>query len=314
MDEEDDAVVEDGTPELATLPEAPEIDEEEAQKREAKRLRIIQEIEKTETDYVNDLTMLVEHYLKPMQKLSGELFDDSTIATVFGNGALEKIQATHVSLLDCLVEGGPDDTSNAFLRHIEDFKVYGFYVSNHPKASTTLEDLKAKDFQIKKFFEGCTLMAGKSMDGLMLKPIQRICQYPMLLGELKKKTDPSHATYKQIEEALEVAKSMALSINEDKRNKEELIAIHKKFLGWRGPPISATSTQLIHDGVLTKISGKKVQERHFFLFDNLLVYCKRTLKGLHVQGKLLINDLNIKSLIDGEEVHGGQSVNHVSTT
>jgi len=113
-----------------------------------------------------------------------------------------------------------------------------------------------------------------------------------------------------VAEALEVAKSMALSINEDKRNKEELIAIQAKLVGWRGPPITATSTLLIHEGLLTKISGKKAQERHFYLFDNLLVYCKKTLKGHHVQGKLLINELTIESIEDGDEEHAGKPVNN----
>ena len=72
MDDDDDANAEDAADdELAAVAEAEEdeeMDEEEKEKMAAKRSRIIEEIIKTETDYVGDLTMLVEGYMKPMQK------------------------------------------------------------------------------------------------------------------------------------------------------------------------------------------------------------------------------------------------------
>ena len=40
-----------------------------------------------------------------------------------------------------------------------------------------------------------------------------------------------------------------------------------------GPPLVETSSTVIGEGLLQKISGGKTQERMFYLFDNLLVYC-----------------------------------------
>ena len=68
---------------------------------------------------------------------------------------------------------------------------------------------------------------------------------------------------------------MASLINEDKRAKEQILRLQKSFEGWNGPDITTTSTRLIYDGILMKISGSKCQERYCYLFDNLFVYCAK---------------------------------------
>ena len=146
---------------------------------------------------------------------AGELFDDATIATIFGNGSVEKIAAMHESYLDSLTKGGEAAVCTSFLERREGFKLYGFYCGNHPKASAAYEELKQSDFQIQSFFEGATLLAGKQVEPLILKPIQRICQYPMLFGELIRKTWKSHPDYKNVAEALEVAQPDGLTLTTD---------------------------------------------------------------------------------------------------
>ncbi|KAK1885248.1 Phosphatidylinositol 345-trisphosphate-dependent Rac exchanger 2 protein [Dissostichus eleginoides] len=45
--------------------------------------------------------------------------------------------------------------------------------------------------------------------------------------------------------------------------------------GWEGSNITDTCTEMLMHGVLLKISAGNIQERIFFLFDKLLVYCKK---------------------------------------
>lgn len=47
------------------------------------------------------------------------------------------------------------------------------------------------------------------------------------------------------------------------------------FLYVQGEDILEKSSELIHSGELVKISKGHAQERHFFLFDHQLVYCKK---------------------------------------
>lgn len=54
-------------------------------------------------------------------------------------------------------------------------------------------------------------------------------------------------------------------------------------------------------GALWKISGGKCQERHFFLFDNLLIYAKRGLRGGYVlKGRIATDILEVVPIPDGK--------------
>lgn len=44
---------------------------------------------------------------------------------------------------------------------------------------------------------------------------------------------------------------------------------------FQGSNITDTCTEMLMQGVLLKISAGNIQERIFFLFDKLLVYCKK---------------------------------------
>ena len=67
-------------------------------------------------------------------------------------------------------------------------------------------------------------------------------------------------------------------INEAKRRVERLEAIaewQETIEGWEGSPVVDTCSELVKEGSLIKISAGNMQERVFFLYDGLLVYCKR---------------------------------------
>lgn len=57
---------------------------------------------------------------------------------------------------------------------------------------------------------------------------------------------------------------------------------------------------MIGEGLLQKISGGKKQERMFYLFDNLLVYCKQTSGGkLIFRGRIPTDCVSVKPVADG---------------
>ena len=68
-------------------------------------------------------------------------------------------------------------------------------------------------------------------------------------------------------------------INEAKRRVEKLEAIadwQATVDGWEGSNITDTCNELVKEGPLIKISAGNTQERQFFLYDNLFVYCKKS--------------------------------------
>lgn len=58
------------------------------------------------------------------------------------------------------------------------------------------------------------------MGSLLIKPVQRIMKYPLLLGELWHATPEDHTDYQPTQEAFTAAKIINININEFKRRKD----------------------------------------------------------------------------------------------
>lgn len=58
------------------------------------------------------------------------------------------------------------------------------------------------------------------LSSLLLKPIQRVLKYPLLLQELIKNTEETHADYEDLVKALKCMQDVASYINEIKRRHE----------------------------------------------------------------------------------------------
>ena len=97
--------------------------------------------------------------------------------------------------------------------------------------------------------------------------------------ELIKYTPTSHPDYAATEQALDMMRDVCSVINEARRRVEKLEAIadwQATVDGWEGSNVTDTCNELIKEGPLIKISAGNTQERQFFLFDNLFVYCKKS--------------------------------------
>uniref|UniRef100_A0A671MGP0 Phosphatidylinositol 3,4,5-trisphosphate-dependent Rac exchanger 1 protein-like n=1 Tax=Sinocyclocheilus anshuiensis TaxID=1608454 RepID=A0A671MGP0_9TELE len=190
-----------------------------------------------------------------------------------------------LSTLDASLQPEPQahhSLGHVFLKFRDRFSVYGEYCSNHEKALRLLMELN-KIPHVRTFLLHLMLLGGKKstdvpLEGYLLSPIQRICKYPLLLKELLKRTSKKHSDYPAVEEALQAMKAVCCNINETKRQMEKLEALEilqSHIEGWEGTNLTDICTELLLQGNLLKISAGNIQERVFFLFDNLLVYGKR---------------------------------------
>jgi len=72
-----------------------------------------------------------------------------------------------------------------------------------------------------------TQTKNQTLEFFLIKPLQRICKYPLLLSELLKHTTREHPDYAELVVALDNMKETVLEINEMKRateNAEELLS------------------------------------------------------------------------------------------
>ncbi|XP_064155468.1 phosphatidylinositol 3,4,5-trisphosphate-dependent Rac exchanger 1 protein-like [Anguilla rostrata] len=252
------------------------------------RLCVLNEILNTERDYVRTLLFLQSAFLHRIQQTADDqqCLSPENVKILFSN--IEDILHVHQEVLAALEsslqpEPQPQHAlGHVFLQFKSRFSVYGEYCSNHEKALRLLMELN-KNPNVRTFLLHCMLLGGKKtsdipLEGYLLAPIQRICKYPLLLKELLKRTPKKHADYPAVEEALQAMKAVCSNINETKRQMEKLEALEQlqsHIEGWEGTNLTDICTELLLHGNLLKISAGNIQERVFFLFDNLLVYCKR---------------------------------------
>ncbi|KAI1889083.1 hypothetical protein AGOR_G00175400 [Albula goreensis] len=253
------------------------------------RVCVLNELLKTERDYVGTLEFL-SVFLHRLNQYAATKIDknitEETVKVLFSN--IEEILSVHrdfLSMVEGLLQPDPHahhEVGRCFLHFRNRFQIYDEYCGNHEKAQRLLLELN-KIRTVRTCLLNCMLLGGRKntevpLEGYLVAPIQRICKYPLLLRELLKRTPKKHNDYSQVLESLQVMKAVCSNINEAKRQMEKLEVLEEwqsHIEGWEGSNITDTCTEMLMHGILLKISAGNIQERIFFLFDNLLVYCKK---------------------------------------
>ncbi|XP_071769828.1 uncharacterized protein spata13 [Centroberyx gerrardi] len=288
-------------------------DTHSAQHREQMRTNVVQEIMNTERIYIKHLKDICEGYIRQCRKHPG-MFTELQLKTIFSN--IEDIYRFQRQFLRDLEKKYNKDQphlseiGSCFLLQGEGFSIYSDYCNTHPVASAELHRLM-KLGRYKHFFEACRLlqqMIDISIAGFLLTPVQKICKYPLQLGELLKYTPKDHSDYNGVSNAYEAMKNVASLINERKRRLESVDTIahwQVAILHWEGADVLERSSELIHSGELTRIVRQgKTQQRSFFLFDHQLVFCKKDVLRrdlLHYRGRLDMDQTEVVELPDGRD-------------
>uniref|UniRef100_A0A667Y151 Phosphatidylinositol-3,4,5-trisphosphate dependent Rac exchange factor 2 n=1 Tax=Myripristis murdjan TaxID=586833 RepID=A0A667Y151_9TELE len=256
------------------------------------RVCVLNELLKTERDYVGTLEFL--SYAQRIKAPEQELHCALHVSILFSN--IEEILSVHkdfLSMVEELLQPDPHahhEVGRCFLHFRSRFQIYDEYCGNHEKAQRLLLELN-KIRTVRTCLLNCMLLGGRKntevpLEGYLVAPIQRICKYPLLLRELLKRTPKKHNDYALVQESLQVMKAVCSNINEAKRQMEKLEVLEEwqsHIEGWEGSNITDTCTEMLMQGVLLKISAGNIQERIFFLFDKLLVYCKKKNRCLRLK-------------------------------
>ncbi|XP_044153950.1 dynamin-binding protein-like isoform X3 [Bufo gargarizans] len=196
-----------------------------------KRSKVIEELLQTERDYLRDLETCVEHIMLPLQAtqmtnvdydvLFGNIHSVINVTTMF-LGALE----------NC------DSVGLIFLEHRMPLElVYKEYCQNHEETLALLEAYeKNEKFQrslqeciatVKSLYQEWGRTNYINLGSFLIKPVQRIMRYPLLLMELQGATPESHPDKNPIKEAVRAAKEINVNINEYKRRKDLVVKYRK---------------------------------------------------------------------------------------
>lgn len=100
-------------------------------------------------------------------------------------------------------------------------KVYAEYLKNHDAANQKLQVLQ-KNPKVQIWLKECRayahdLTSAWDLDSLLVKPVQRILKYPLLLEQLLEVTLENHPDYTALDIAVRESKGISMRINEMKR-------------------------------------------------------------------------------------------------
>lgn len=108
-------------------------------------------------------------------------------------------------------------------------KVYGAYLKNHDLANQRLSKLQT-DATVKCWLAEChnnasDITSAWDLDSLLVKPVQRILKYPLLLQQLLESTPADHPDRKMLESAVKETMNVSQRINEAKKRADLVEAI-----------------------------------------------------------------------------------------
>eukprot|EP01103_Thecamoeba_quadrilineata_P013000 TRINITY_DN3483_c0_g1_i1.p1 TRINITY_DN3483_c0_g1~~TRINITY_DN3483_c0_g1_i1.p1 ORF type:complete len:1004 (-),score=264.50 TRINITY_DN3483_c0_g1_i1:59-3070(-) len=285
------------------------IDEE---KRKRQRVYILDELIKTEKEYIADLENIVKEIMEPLKKkknfLTGEnLLTEEQISTIFSNVIELPEGNKHLLKSLSLAVYGREDVSpdtpllpendmkigTAFIESTVFFSTYVTYCANQPKSNKLIELLK-NDAQFEAFLEEKRSLIAElkmlDLNAFLIKPMQRICKYPLFLRDLIKSTRSDNCEYFDLGKALDAIDKVVRDINEKKRAAEKLAAIQEiqsaLYFPKKNDPeefiLMANGREWIDTHVFKKVQYKKenINDGVVFIFSDLIVVAKNRPVGV----------------------------------
>ncbi|XP_048000214.1 uncharacterized protein LOC125237242 isoform X2 [Leguminivora glycinivorella] len=256
--------------------------------------RVCAEIVQTENVYVEDLRQVVEGYLHEWRRFT--TFSEDELTELFNN--IEDIYNFNRSLCEELNTCRLDATciARCFVNNTSGFSVYTSYCTGYPRTMARLAELAGRSQSAREFRER-QLALGHPLPlaSYLLKPVQRILKYHLLLQNVVKQS----AT-RETEFALMQMTGIAQHIDDMKRRHEHAVRVQEiqsLLYGWTGPDLT-TYGELCAEGTF-RVFGAKAM-RHAFLFDKMLLVTKNREDGiLAYKSHIMCNNMMLVESIAG---------------
>ncbi|KAM4618581.1 FYVE, RhoGEF and PH domain-containing protein 6-like [Polymixia lowei] len=170
-------------------------------------------------------------------------------------------------------------------------KMYSTYIREFDKNVALLDEQSKKNTTfggVVREFEASPRCANLALRHYLLKPVQRIPQYQLLLTDYLKNLPLDSADYKDTQAALGIVKEVANHANDIMKqgdNFQKLIQVQCSLNGHH--EIVQPGRVFLKEGVLKKLSRKVMQPRMFFLFNDTLLYTTPVQSGQYKLNNML---------------------------
>ncbi|KAM6224405.1 pleckstrin homology domain-containing family G member 4B [Rhynchocyon petersi] len=230
---------------------------------------IMAEMVSTEREYVRSLGYVIDNYFPEMERMDLPQELRGKRSTVFGN--LEKLHDFHSRYFLRELERCwhcPLAVGRSFLKHEEQFSMYALYSKNKPRSDALLSS------RGNAFFKTKQQALGDKMDlaSYLLKPVQRMGKYALLLKELVKEAGRSPTWELELGQ-LRAAEDM---VRFQLRHGNDLLAMDA---------VRGCDVNLKEQGPLRcqdkfiVCCGRRKSLRQVFLFEDLILFSKTKKMG-----------------------------------
>ncbi|XP_031715059.1 FYVE, RhoGEF and PH domain-containing protein 6 isoform X2 [Anarrhichthys ocellatus] len=185
----------------------------------------------------------------------------------------------HQRLSDIFVQKGPY------------LKMYSTYIRQFDNNVALLDEQCRKNAafaSVVREFEMSPRCASLALKHYLLKPVQRIPQYQLLLTDYLKNLPEDSEDYKDTQAALSIVKEVANHANDIMKqgdNFQKLMQIQYSLNGHH--EIVQPGRVFLKEGTLMKLSRKVMQPRMFFLFNDALMYTTPVQSGQYKLNSVL---------------------------
>lgn len=251
---------------------------------EQKLHKIANELLLTERAYVSRLNLLDQvFYCRLLEEANRGSFPIDVVNKIFSN--ISSINAFHSKFLLPELEKRMQEWETTprvgdILQKLAPFlKMYGEYVKGFDQATELVKSTMERSPQFKAVVEDIQsqkVCGSLSLQHHMLEPVQRVPRYELLLKDYLRKLPPDSPDWGDAKRSLEIISTAASHSNSAIRKMEKLKKLLEiyEMLG-EEEDIVNPSNELIKEGQILKLAARNTsaQERHLFLFNNMLLYC-----------------------------------------
>ncbi|XP_032467054.1 FERM, ARHGEF and pleckstrin domain-containing protein 1 isoform X2 [Phocoena sinus] len=275
---------------------------------------IAKEVSTTERTYLKDLEVITSWFQSTVSKedsmpetLKSLIFPNFEPLHKFHTNFLKEIEqrlALWEGRSNAHIRGDYQRVGDVMLKNIQGMKQLAVHLWKHGEALEALEtgirgsrrlESLCRDFELQKV---CYL----SLNTFLLRPLHRLMHYKQVLERLCKHHPPSHADFRDCRAALAEITEMVAQLHGTMIKMENFQKLHelkKDLIGVDNLVIPGR--EFIRLGSLSKLSGKGLQQRMFFLFNDVLLYTSRGLTASNqfkVHGQLPLYGMTMEESED----------------
>ncbi|KAG8580074.1 hypothetical protein GDO81_007120 [Engystomops pustulosus] len=254
---------------------------------ERKRQGYIHELIQTEERYMDDLQLVIEVFQKPMAE-SGAL-TEAEMGMIFVNW--KELIMSNTKLLKALrvrkKTGGEkmpvEMIGDILVTELSHMQAYIRFCSCQLNGAALLQSKTDEVPEFKDFLKRLATdprCKGMPLSSFLLKPMQRITRYPLIIKNILENTPETHRDHGHLRDALERSEELCSQVNEGVREKEnadklEWIQAHVQCDGLTEQITFNSLTnclgprKILHSGKVYKTKSNK--ELYGFLFNDFLL-------------------------------------------